>query len=403
MVIDIERAETTGETVERIDLWPIDEVSGQQLAAGARPIKETAIDVNEGVPLKSVIAPPPTRETVQPCAAENLGKPATAEVVEVRKEGDSDPQAHDASTATSEEEATPSPAADGGGEIPPEDPNERPTGGDDDGNEPGDEENDERLRLIMERVSARLKAFNEAEEDRERGEELTELTEPDIELQAMLEEEFPEPYMNTVEPKPREQLSDEAKAILEASEDSAVFEDVDELGYEVIGLPGGTLHYQVKNETFIESGETPGSTEERQVHVAYISKFNVEDDVQGHGIGRRLMQELVEKCAREGIPYIEGLAMSEAAVKTRIRVMGDGAIEFFYPGLAHNRNDGWVGRQDAIPLTPEQAEASIDRAREIKRYSPQPGGVDGGVNMRGDVQKYLELHPEVARRLQEGQ
>jgi GNAT superfamily N-acetyltransferase len=184
----------------------------------------------------------------------------------------------------------------------------------------------------------------------------------------------------------REALSDREARGLRQLEQEPV-RQLDDIGQEqvLVLLSSGELHYTIRVDA---NGDK----------VARINGFDVIPELQGYGIGSRLMNDLIERCLERGdIKAIEGLVTSEAAIHTRIKVFGRAACEFFDPEVVNLDHDGWEGRPDVLPMTPKQAVWSMhwgdERAGEDSELFGDDSDPDNGVWMRARLDKYVTARP----------
>lgn len=63
----------------------------------------------------------------------------------------------------------------------------------------------------------------------------------------------------------------------------------------------------------------------------FISNFQVNPKLQQHGIGPRLLKSLIAVAKLYDVKYLTGHVTSEAALKTRARLVGEDNVEFYEP------------------------------------------------------------------------
>jgi GNAT superfamily N-acetyltransferase len=240
-----------------------------------------------------------------------------------------------------------------GGKEPPEKP---PTGGgNDDGDEGGDRNGDDDHEEPDPGESEEPQELESSE-----GEEATEAA----------------TVSNEIEPRPRRDISELSET------DQALLEEIQ----QTHGIPEEGAYGQpvIRLTTNSSDGEIRYSLRENpETHFksVYVTGHDVAERLRGFGLGRRLLRELGHECILNGVNEIAALTANEAAVRTWLRVFGAQAVEFCDAQATQADHEGWRGKKDVLPMTPEQALAS---ARER----------DASLHIRVDISRMTADYPK---------
>ena len=93
--------------------------------------------------------------------------------------------------------------------------------------------------------------------------------------------------------------------------------------------------------------------------VMVVDDIEVNPDLRGHGIGKRLLQSLATTARAGGAQSLYGSLRSEAALHNRLQTFGSDNVTIYEP-----RMEGGVYTEEPLPLSRDEAIASLRRVRE---------------------------------------
>jgi len=109
---------------------------------------------------------------------------------------------------------------------------------------------------------------------------------------------------------------------------------------------------------------------------ASLELIQVAEELQGHGIGGRLLRTFFRHCAGiDGVEYVESGVISARAMRLCGKTVGEAALHFI------EEIDGY---EVELPLSSEQAVASLERIQKIWQASneEEQDALDPGLKLR---------------------
>jgi ribosomal protein S18 acetylase RimI-like enzyme len=185
-------------------------------------------------------------------------------------------------------------------------------------------------------------------------------------------------------PRDESELSPEEQQALQEAQSAPVEMGKGETGS--VKLPHAGLSYAMDVD---EAGKK----------IAYIAGIEVEDELQGFGLGTRLLGEFMVRCVAEEVDYIRGFAISRSGLRSHLRAFGEATIEFF----DEVRQPGQVASETILPMTPQQALQSLRQIEQTENSSRTDEIIRPilSIGMKTDVAAYAAAHPEVELQVEE--
>ena len=128
------------------------------------------------------------------------------------------------------------------------------------------------------------------------------------------------------------------------------------------------IAYRSRRRLIVESpnaGTYGGVIRDESPTVIQTDFLFVDPWIRGHGIGERLMKQLIKEALKLDVETMRGHIESEYALDIRSRIFGEEALKFFYDKPTGAQED-YPEQYDELPITFSEARESLVRAREFE-------------------------------------